>query len=141
EDDKGGGGGGDTSATLSTTSINPSSGPAGSTVRVRFEKEGEGVSLDDLEVVLGDEVITPAGVDEDELTFVIPTGLAADQTLFLRAGSVESNRLRFTISDSVSIVAPDEDELLDDEGDSKVAANLRSEERRVGKAGGSVWEA
>ncbi|GGJ07780.1 hypothetical protein GCM10009083_25890 [Halopseudomonas pertucinogena] len=124
DDDKGGGGGGDTSATLSTTSINPSSGPAGSTVRVRFEKQGEGVSLDDLEVVLGDEVITPAGVDEDELTFVIPSGLAGDQTLFLRAGSVESNRLRFTISDSVSIVAPDEDELLEDEGDSKVAANL-----------------
>ena len=120
----GGGGGGDSSATLSSTSVNPSSGATGASITVQFEVEGEGLDNNDIRVVLGEEVIAPETIAEDHLSFIVPAGLDGDQTLFLRAGDAESNRMRFTVSDSVSIVTPDDDELLETDGDGRVAANL-----------------
>lgn len=122
--DSDGGGGDGTDATLSSMSISPSSGAVGSSIAVQFEVEGSGIDSNDIRVVLGAEEITPSSVAEDQLTFIVPAGLTGDLTLFLRAGDTESNRMRFTVSDTVSIVVPDEEELLEVDGDARVAPDL-----------------
>ena len=118
------GGGGTESVVLSSTSVSPASAATGSDVTIYFEIEGSGYDHDDLRVVLGDEVILPEIITEERVVFVVPAGLTGDQTVFLRLGSSESNRMRFTVSDTVSIVTPRPDELEETDGGAQVAYNL-----------------
>ncbi|MFN3579384.1 MAG: S8 family serine peptidase [Pseudomonas sp.] len=121
-------GGGDTSVTLRTTSVNPTSADNGDRVVVSYEIESSagGTSLDpnQIRVMLGTAEILPASVGEGTLAFDIPGGVAGDVNLFLRAGDVESNRLLFSVTDGVSVVTADPDDLIDMGGGAKVAANL-----------------
>lgn len=119
-----GGGNGASDFTVSATSINPSSGSSGSSITIAYEVEGSGFDANDIRVVLGEETIVPDTVAEDRVIFTVPAVPAGDQTLFLRAEDTESNRMRFTVSDSVSIVTPDDDDLVDTDGDARVATDL-----------------
>ncbi len=98
---------------------NPGSAGPGALVNLNFQGD-----KNDLIVMIGGQSVMPNIISDNRLTFQLPYDLSGDVNLYLRAGDMVSNMLRFTVSDSVSVISPELEDLVIAECGTQVAVNL-----------------
>lgn len=107
---------------LRLTRVNPSSAASGAQVEIDYVAEN--MNAGDLRIVLDEQELLPDSVEVGKLRFTVPQGLDGGKPLFLRSDSIESNAVLFFVSETVSIVSPNEEDIITLEEDgSRVVVN------------------
>jgi len=103
--------------------VNPSSAAPGTMVEIDYEAEN--LNVNSIQLILRNEVVIPDGGATGKIYFRVPDDLTGQNTLFLQAGTVESNALLFTVSETTSVLSPQpEDWVTLEEDGSQVAVNF-----------------